>query len=122
MRKLKCACCGVAKRLTRGDLCFGCGQLVCVPCIWKGTHLSNGMHLLGGSMKIVKGRGRATRYDMVAAKTIMHLLDGASKKHGLQTTKYAATKWASMQASRARMLKDKAALEKELAAIQAKLA
>lgn len=60
---------------------------------------------------------RNGKFDKAATRAVMKLLDGATKKHGLTTVKHAATKWANGQRDKARLLKQRAALEKELAEV-----
>lgn len=54
------------------------------------------------------------KFDKAATRAVMKLLDSASRKHGLAQVKHAATKWANGQRDKARLLKQRAALERQL--------
>ena len=60
---------------------------------------------------------RNGKYDKAATRAVMKLLDSATRKHGLPTVKHAATKWANGQRDKARLLKQRTALEKQLAEV-----
>lgn len=61
------------------------------------------------------------RFDKVATRSVMKALDAATKKHGLSLVRHAATKWNNGQRDKARLVKERAALEKKLADVAKQL-
>ena len=61
------------------------------------------------------------KYDKAATRLIMKTLDAAARKHGLPTARHAATKWNTGQQAKARLLKQRQELEKELAEVSKRL-
>ena len=61
------------------------------------------------------------KFDKTATRSVMKSLDAAAKKHGLALVKHAATKWATGQRDKARLIKQRAVLEKELAEVSKQL-
>jgi len=61
------------------------------------------------------------KFDKTAMRSVMKALDAATKKHGLALVKHAATKWSNGQRDKARLLKQRVTLEKELAEVSKQL-
>lgn len=56
-----------------------------------------------------------------ATKTILKVLDGLARKHGLVEVRHAANKWATAQRERASLAKQRKALEQKLAEVSRRL-
>jgi hypothetical protein len=65
--------------------------------------------------------GKRSGFDKKQTKAVMSALDAATRKYGLPLVKHAATKWCNGQRDKARLLKQRAALEKQLAEVSTKL-
>ena len=61
------------------------------------------------------------KHDKHQVKSVMKMLDTATRRYGLKLTKYAATKWVNAQTDKARLSKQQKYLERELADIAARL-
>lgn len=59
--------------------------------------------------------------DSAATKSVLEILDGAAKKHGLREVRYAANKWVKGQGDKLRLARQRAALERELAEVNQRL-
>lgn len=64
---------------------------------------------------------RKSRYDTTVTQAVMRGLEDAAKEHGVPLVRYVATKWANGQRDKARLLKQRAALEKQLTEVSKKL-
>ena len=64
---------------------------------------------------------RKTRFDKKVEKSIMKMLDGHAKKHGMTDTRHAANKWCAAQRDKASLAKARTELEKRLAEVNRKL-
>lgn len=65
---------------------------------------------------------RNGKFDKVATRSVIKALDGFARKYELPTARHAATKWNSGQQAKVRLAKQRAALEKELAEVNKRLA
>jgi hypothetical protein len=64
---------------------------------------------------------RKPKFDKKTEKALIKLLDGASKKFGLNEVRHAANKWCDGQRAKASLAKARAELEKKLAEVNSKL-
>jgi hypothetical protein len=64
---------------------------------------------------------RKGKHNAVTVAMVMRWLDSAAKKNGLSDVRHAATKWATAQRDKARLAKERAALERKLAEVQQRL-
>ena len=64
---------------------------------------------------------RKERFSKAITHSVLRLLDNAARKHGLAEVKHAATKWTNGQRDKARLLKEQAALTRELAEVSKRL-
>lgn len=65
---------------------------------------------------------RNGKFDKAAMRSVMKALDSATRKHGLALVRHAATKWNNGQRDQARLVKQRAMLEKQLAEVSQRLA
>lgn len=61
------------------------------------------------------------KFDKKQTKAVMRLLDSAANKYSLPLVKSVAMKWCNAQRDRTRLAKQRAALEKQLAEVSARL-
>lgn len=61
------------------------------------------------------------KFDKEATSAIMKTLGEFAKEHGVLLVRHAATKWANGQREKARLLQQRAELEKELADVSKRL-
>lgn len=61
------------------------------------------------------------KFDAQKEKSVIKLLDTATKKYGLRDVRHAANKWCIGQRDRLRLAKQSAALEKQLAEVNRRL-
>ena len=64
---------------------------------------------------------KKTKFDKVIEKKVLSLLDIAAKKHGITNVRHATNKWANAQRDKARLAKQRVALERELVEVYKRL-
>lgn len=65
---------------------------------------------------------RNGKFDKATTRTIMKALDGFARRYDLATARHAVSKWNAGQQAKARLAKQRQALEKELADVNRRLA
>lgn len=64
---------------------------------------------------------KSSKYNAVTIAMVVRWLDNMAKKSGLPDVRHAALKWVTAQQAKARLAKQRAALEKELAEVNHRL-
>jgi hypothetical protein len=87
----------------------------------KGGRADRTDHSTPQGVNMALQKPKNSKYNAVTVKSVMRWLDGMAKKHGLSDVRHAATKWATAQRDKARLAKDRAALERQLAEVNKRL-